>query len=206
MRRVAPFVFAMSVLLSIAALAGDDKDKPRFSPAPASSYPNHQTMDKITLAAVPYVTEEQSREAFGKVNPAQHGITPVLLVFQNDTGKALRLDLQAELVDPGNRHLEATPASDVVYLDTTIKRPKLPGQSPYPNPFPKKQKKGPLNTWEIEGRAFAPKLLPAGESANGFFYFQTQLIPGSKLYLTGIKDAASGKDYFYFEVPLESPK
>jgi hypothetical protein len=201
MRRVAIFV-----LLSIAALAGDDKDKPKFSAGEAESYPNHQTLDKITLAAIPYVTEDQARQAFGKVNPAQHGVTPVLVIMKNDTGKALRLDLRAELIDPGNRHLEATPAGDVVYLDTTIKRPSMPGTTPYPNPFPKKQKKGPLNTWEIEGRAFAPKLLPAGESANGFFYFQTQLIPGSKLYLTGIKDAASGKDYFYFEVPLEAVK
>ena len=201
MRRV-----ALIVLLSIAALTGDDKDKPRFSAGAASSYPSHQTMDNITLAAIPYVTEDQARVAFGKVNPAQHGVTPVLLVLENGTGKALRLDLQAELVDPGGRHLEATPASDVIYLDTNIKQPKLPGTSPYPNPFPKKPKKGPLNTWEIEGRAFAPKLLPAGESANGFFYFQTQLIPGSKLYLTGIKDPATGKDYFYFEVPLETPK
>jgi hypothetical protein len=197
---------ALMVLLSIAAVAGDDKDKAAFSPGPASSYPHHQTLDKITLAAVPYVTEDQAKAAFGKVNPAQHGVTPVLVILENNTGKALRLDLQAELVDPGNRHLEATPASDVVYLDTNIKRPKLPGQSPYPNPFPRKQKKGPLNTWEIEGRAFAPKMLPAGESAHGFFYFQGELIPGSKLYLTGIKDAATGKDYFYFEVPLESPK
>ncbi|MBZ5604343.1 MAG: hypothetical protein LAO79_18735 [Acidobacteriia bacterium] len=206
MRRVALFVLAMTVLLSIAAVAGDDKDRPGFSPGAASSYPNHQSMDKITLAAVPYVTEDQAKQAFGKVNPAQHGVTPVLLILENNTGKALRLDLRAELVDPGNRHLEATPASDVIYLDTNIKRPKLPGQSPYPNPFPKKQKKGPLNTWEIEGRAFAPKMLPAGESANGFFYFQTELIPGSHLYLTGIKDAGTGKDYFYFEVPLETPK
>jgi hypothetical protein len=201
MRRV-----ALIVLLSIAALTGDDKDKPRFSAGAASSYPSHQTMDKITLAAVPYVTEEQARVAFGKVNPAQHGVTPVLLILENGTEKTVRLDLQAELVDPGGKHLDATPASDVIYLDTSVKAPRMPGTSPYPNPFPKKPKKGPLNTWEIEGRAFAPKLLPPGESANGFFYFQTQLIPGSRLYLTGIKDAASGKDYLYFEVPLETPK
>src|SRR5579885_2626713 len=101
MRRVAIFV-----LLSIAVLAGDDKDKPRFSPGEADAYPNHQTLDKITLAAIPYVTEDQARQAFGKVNPAQHGVTRVLVILKNETGKALRLDLHAELVDPGNRHLE----------------------------------------------------------------------------------------------------
>ena len=201
MRRV-----AVIVLLSIAAVNGDDKDKARFSAGPASSYPSHQTMDNITIAAIPCVGEEQTRQAFGKVNPYQHGVLPVLLVFENGTGNALRLELHAELVDPGGRHIDATPPNDVVYLDVNVKRPKMPGTTPYPNPFPKRDKKGPLNTWEIEGRAFAPKLLPPGESANGFFYFQSVLVPGSRLYLTGIKDAASGKDFFYFEVPLESAK
>ena len=59
-----------------------------------------------------------------------------------------------------------------------------------------------LDTLEIEGRSFTARLLPAGESVNGFFYFQTEPKPGAKLYLTGIKDAASGQDYFYFEVPF----
>jgi hypothetical protein len=201
MRRV-----ALIVLLSIAAASADDKDKARFTPGPASSFPNHQTMDKITIAAIPYVTEEQAKLAFGKVNPYQHGVVPVLVVMQNETGKALRLDLQAEYIDPGGKHIEATPAADVIYIDSNVKKPRMPGTAPYPNPFPRKPKGGPLNTWEIEGRAFAPKMLPAGESAFGFFYFQTQNIPGSKIYLTGIKDAASGKDYFYFEVPFEAEK
>ncbi len=196
---------ALMVLLSIAAASAADKDKP-FKPGPASSYPNHQTMDKITIAAIPYVTEEQEKSAFGKAEPYKHGVLPVLVVMQNDTGKTLRLDLRAEYVDPGGRHVEATPPSDVIYIDSNVKRPKMPGTSPYPNPFPRKPKGGPLNTWEIEGRAFAPKLLPPGENAYGFFYFQTQNIPGSKLYLTGIKDAQSGKDYFYFEVPFEAEK
>jgi hypothetical protein len=197
---------AVIVLLSIAAASADDKDKTHFSAGPASSYAGHQTLDKITIAAVPYVTEEQIKSAFGKVNPYQHGVLPVLLVLENATGKAIRLDLRAELVDPGGRHIDATPANDVLYVDSNPQRPKMPGTSPYPNPFPSKQKKGPLNTWEIEGRAFAPKLLPAGESAFGFFYFQSRLIPGSTLYLTGIKDAATGKDYLYFEVPVQESK
>ena len=49
------------------------------------------------------------------------------------------------------------------------------------------------------------RMLPVGESVHGFFYFQTEYQPGAKLYLTGLKDAASGKDFFYFEVPIEKP-
>lgn len=197
---------ALMVLLSIAVASADDKDKQTFHPGPAASYPAHQTLDKITIAAIPYVTEEQIKSAFGKVNPVQHGVLPVLVVMQNDTGKTLRLDLEAEFVDPGNRHVEATPASDVIYIDSNVKKPRMPHTSPYPNPFPHKPKGGPLNSPEIEVRAFPARMLPAGESAYGFFYFQTPNIPGSKLYLTGIKDAATGKDYFYFEVPFEPQK
>ncbi len=196
---------ALIVLLSIAAVAGDDKEK-RFTVEPAASYPRHQTIEKITIAAIPYTSEDQMKIAFGKANPYKYGVLPVLVVFQNDTGKALRLDLQAEFVDPGNRHVEATPADDVLYIGSNVKPPKLRGSSPYPNPFPHGPKKGPLNTTEIETRAFAAKMLPAGESAYGFFYFQTQNMPGSKLYLTGLKDATTGKDYFYFEIPLEKEK
>jgi hypothetical protein len=197
---------ALMVLLSIAVASADDKDKPPFRPGAAASYPSHQTMDKITIAAIPYVTEEQCKTVFGKAEPYKHGVVPVLVVMQNDTGKALRLDLEAEYIDPGGRHVAATPASDVIYIDSNVKKPRMPGTSPYPNPFPHKPKGGPLNTPEIESRAFPAKMLPAGESVFGFFYFQTQSIPGSKIYLTGIKDAQSGKDYFYFEVPFEAEK
>ena len=192
---------AMMVLLSIAVAGAADKDKERFVAGPASSYAGHQTLEKITIAAVPFVTEEQAHTAFGKVNPYRYGVLPVLVVVQNDTGKALRLDLQAEVVQADGRHLDATPAGDVARIDGVIKAPKLPGQSPIP--LPHRERKGPLNVWEIEGRGFLARMLPATDSASGFFYFQTEYQPGSRLYLTGIKDPASGKDYFYFEVPME---
>jgi hypothetical protein len=191
---------ALIVLLSIAASRADDKDKTHFAPGPASSYPGHQTLDKITIAAVPFITEDQAHMAFGKANPYKYGVLPVLVILENGTGKALRLDLKAEFEEAGGQHLEATPASDVTFIGGNVRAPKVPGSGPLP--FPTRKKKGPLNTWEIEGRAFTAKLLPEGDSVFGFFYFQTAQRPGSKLYLTGIKDAASGQDYFYFEVPI----
>ncbi|MGA3189580.1 MAG: hypothetical protein ABSF22_20940 [Bryobacteraceae bacterium] len=204
MRRVAVFS-GVIVLLSIAALAADynedDKDKDRFAPGAAASYKGSQTTDKITMAAVPFITEEQMHTAFGKVNPNKYGVLPVLVVLENGTGKALRLSLSADYIAPDARHVDATPASDVTFIGGSGKPPSVPGSNPLP--FPRRAKKGPLNTWEIEGRAFTAKLVPVGEKVYGFFYFQTEYLPGSKIYLTGISDAASGKEYLYFEVPLE---
>jgi hypothetical protein len=97
--------------------------------------------------------------------------------------------------------VEATPAADVQTLGG-VDRPKITG-SRYPIPLPRKSGKSPLNTWEIEGRSFAAKMLPPHESASGFFYFQAEHRPGAKFFLTGIRDAASGKDFFFYEIPLD---
>lgn len=195
MRRV-----ALMVLLSITAAYAIDKDKDRFLAGPASSYKGHETLEKITLAAVPFVTDDEARKVFDKLNPNKYGVLPVLVVIQNDTGKALRLDLETAFVNASGGKIEATPPEDVIYIDGVQKVPKI--YNPNPLPLPRRSKKGPLNVWEIPGRAFAAKLIPPGETASGFFYFQTGYEPGSRLYLNGIRDASTGKDFFYFEVPM----
>ena len=52
-------------------------------------------------------------------------------------------------------------------------------------------------------RAFAAKMLPPGQTASGFFYFQTGLQRGATLYLNGLSEAATGKEILYFELPLQ---
>ena len=204
MRGVAVFS-GVIVLLSIAACAApikeDDKDKDRFAPGPASSYKGHETTEKITIAAVPFLSDDEVRAAFGKANPPKYGILPVLVILENGTGKALRLNLQADLIGPDGKHMDATPAADVTFIGGSSKPPSIGRSNPLP--FPRGAKKGPLNAWEIEGRAFNAKILPLGEKVFGFFYFQADFKPGSRLYLTGVSDASTGKEYLYFEVPLE---
>jgi hypothetical protein len=189
--------------MSIAVAGAADKDKARFSPGPASSFASKQTIEKVTVAVSAHDTGEEAKLAFGKVNPTQEGVLPVLVVIQNDTGKALRMDeLTVELVTADRSRIEPTPAGEVKYL-AGGERPKL-NRSPVPTGSPRmSRRKNKLDTWEIEGRAFAAKMLPPGESANGFFYFQAYHRPGSKVYLTGLREAATGKELFYFEIPLD---
>jgi len=180
----------------------DNKDE-KFSPGPALSYPTRQTIDHLTIAAVPYVTDEELRPAFGKTNPNAYGILPVLVVFQNDTGKALTLaNLEVHYEMPDGRNVDPTPPEDLAKL-RGVKNPKRVPVA-VGLPFPTGGgKKNPMSGWEMEGRAFAVKMLPAREGANGFFYFQTHLVPGAKLYLSGMREAATGQELFYFEVPLD---
>ena len=196
---------ALVILMAGSAAFGDKKDEGRFAPGAASSYSSKQTNDNVTVAAVAYDSEELAHTAFGKLNPNQYGVLPVLVILQNDTGQALRLDnIEVEYIGADGRKVEATPASDVQYLNSGPRRPTPNTGSPFP--IPRGKPKNPLGAWEIEGRAFAPKLLPPHESANGFFYFQTRHLPGGRFYLTGIQQAGSGKEILYFEIPLEYHK
>jgi hypothetical protein len=197
-----PFVFKRLVLfMSIAAAFAADKQPP-FRPAPASSYPNHQTNQQITVGVDAYASGDKLKAAFGKLDPNEHGILPVLVVIQNDSGKALRLDrLRAGYSGAGGNKVDATPPQEVRYL----RGPDRPKMIPGPTGQIKigKGKKNPLDAWEIEGRAFSAKMLAPGQTASGFFYFQTTLQPGSSILLNGLSEAATGKELLYFEIPLQ---
>ena len=187
----------------VAPLAADKKEQPAFSAAPASSYESKQTNGKVTIAVRAYDTEDLAHTAFGKLNPYQYDILPVLVVIQNDTPETLRLDrIQVQYESFDGKKIDATPAADVPYAVERPKRPNVPVASPIP-PELRRKHKNPLGGPEIQTRAFAARMLPAGESASGFFYFQAHHRPGDSLYITGIEEARTGKEIFYFEIPFK---
>src|ERR1017187_9052030 len=124
-----------------------------------------------------------------------------LVVIQNDTGKAISVDhLRAEYVGPNHDRVYATSAKDVRYL----RAPQRPNfiDGPAGRGAKVLAKKNPLDAWEIEGRAFTAQMLPAGNTASGFLYFQTGMERGATIYITGLADAATGKELLFFELPL----
>src|SRR5262249_55331816 len=113
-----PFVFKrLALFLSIAAAFAADKDRP-FHLGPAEGYENRQTQAGLVIGAEAYNSQTKAQEAFGKLNPYQHGILPVLVVMKNNGTKAIRLDgIKAEYVGPNHSNrVEATPAREVRYL------------------------------------------------------------------------------------------
>ena len=182
----------MSIAAAFAA------DKASFKAPAAADMPHRQTMEKLTIGVDPYVSGDKVKLAFDKLAPYQYGVLPVLVVIQNDTGKAIQFNnLRAEYVGPHGDRAVATPAKDVRYA---IGPDPLAGQRKV-GPIPI-HKKNPLDVWEIEGRAFQAVMLPTGNSASGFFYFNTGIQPGATLYLSGMSEAGSGRELVYFEVPL----
>jgi hypothetical protein len=196
-----PLVFKrLFLFLSIAAAFAADKEGEKFEARPAAEYKARQTIAKVTIGTQVFVSDEEARVPFGKNNPYKYGILPVLVVIQNDGPQAISLEaMKAEYVTADRNRIYATPARDVRFVNG----PQKPNVAIGPTgPKIGKTKKNPLAEWEIEGRAFAAKMLPPGQSASGFFYFQTGFMRSSTLYVSGIKDTKSGEELFYFEIPL----
>jgi len=194
----------VALLLSIAAARGGDEREP-FQAQPVTSYPCRQTISGLTIAAEVFDTREEMRSAFGKLDLSRYGVLPVLIVMKNDSEKVLRLEsARFEYVRPDRKHLAAVPASEVRYLFGPRKPPTVPVPR---TPIPRVggREKNPLEAWEIEGRAFAARMLPAGETASGFIYFKTAAHRGAVLFVTGLEEAATGRPLFYFEIPLDTP-
>lgn len=201
------FIFnRLALLLSIAALCGaykaeaaDKKDAP-FRAEPAASYA-HQSQAKVTVGVDPFSSAEKVKTAFGKLDPNRHGVLPVLVVIDNGGAKALRAErLRLEYIGPDGSRVAATPAAEVRYL-SGLRRPNvMTGPTGTSKVL---RRKNPLDVWEIEGRAFAARMIAPGQSASGFFYFEARYLPGARLYLTGLEEADSGAPLFYFEIPFE---
>ena len=187
--------------MSIAGAFAADKDDTFHAP-PAASLAHHQTNEQITIGVDAYMGGEKVKLAFGKLDPSLYGVLPVLVVIQNDYAKTLQLDrLVVQFAGSTGGKVDSTPARDVKYIRGPDRPRAING--PGGGTVILKGKKNPLDTWEIEGRAFAAKMLAPGKSASGFFYFQGDLQPGATVLINGLVEAATGKELFYFEVPLK---
>lgn len=181
--------------LAVAVCAGEDRN---FRAGAASTYA-HQTAEQVTIGAKSFDNDELTSQAFSKkVDFLKYGVLPVLVVIENKRDKALDLrDVEVSLVASDGRHANSVNPEDVQFA----KSHKRPSQVPMPVPLPKK--KNSLTSPEIVTRAFSAKMIPPGDSASGFFYFEAHSEPGDKLYVNGLRDARSRQEVMYFEFPLQ---
>jgi hypothetical protein len=136
------------------------------------------------------------------VNPYRYGVLPVLIVIQNNSPDALKVDqMRLTYTLPDRTRVEATPAGDIKFLRGTRAPRGLPG--PTGGIHITKAPKNPLAEWEIEGRAFVAKMIPPGQSASGFFYFQVpESSQAATVTVDGLSDPVTNKELYYFEIPM----
>lgn len=192
------------VCLAAAARPALAADEPAFKPRKPSAYPSHQKVGPLLIAAVKYESDEEVRPPFGKTNPNEYGVLPVLLVLENTGKETLLLDRMKVLYQFKGNEVEPVPASDLPYLTGGPKRPNTGPR--YPSPIPLPKKKNPLAAIEFETRSFSARTLLPGESVHGFFYFEVRHQRTAYLYVTGVREGGpGGKDLFFAEVPLDPP-
>jgi hypothetical protein len=174
---------------------------PAFQPKRPKEYPSCQKIGPLEIAAVKYESDAEINGLFGKANPNEYGVLPVLLIFENKGKETVMLDRMRVLYQFKSNEIEPVKASDLPYLTGGPKRPNTGPSYPIPIPLPKK--KNPLSAVEFETRAFGAKVLLPGEAVHGFFYFEVRHQRNAFIYITGMKEGT--KDLFFAEVPLDPP-
>jgi len=173
-----------------------------FNPKTAKEYPSHQDLGKLRVAAVKFESDEETRPAFGKVNPNEYGVLPVFLILENTSEQTLLLDRMKVAFQFQGGEIVPTPPGDLPYLIG----PKKPNSGPaLPLPIPLPKKKNPMGGIELQTRAWSAKSILKGESATGFFYFQARYRKNAKIYITGIREGITNKELFYVDVAMDTP-
>jgi hypothetical protein len=192
-------ILSIALITAISANVAEAYSDKAFRVHPAAEYA-HQTSGQVTIGAKPYGSEELIAEAFGrKTDLLKYGVLPVLVVVENKGQKTLDLRaLEINLVSTDGRHVGPIAPEDIQYLRKTSPRATV---TPLPVPLPRK--KNPLSAPELTTRAFAAQMLPPGDSASGFFYFEAKPEPGDKLYVNRLRDARNGQEIMYFEFPVD---
>ena len=193
---------AFGLLLATVAATAQEK---AFRPRTADRYPTKQKQGDLIVAVKPFVTEKDQRSAFGKARPYKHGVTPLLLVMSNTGTDTYSLEkLQVRLITSDGEGLEPVKASDLATLNP---RGHQPTRRPIPLPGLNRArvKKGPLDRPEIANSEFLAPIVTPKSTASGFLYYLTgneQPPTGASAYISGIYNISSGRDLFYFEIPL----
>jgi hypothetical protein len=195
---------SLSILL-LAGLALPAQDR-RFEPRPAAAYAQRQTAEGVTIGLELFQGKNKIKQAFPKTDLDKLGVVPVLVVIANDNDHALQLDrLQVQLLTGDRRQIDPIPADDVL-RPARVQRPDL---TPVPSPIPGigRRSRRPTDTTEVAEREFVAPVVAARSSAYGFFYFRFGRSPdrlaGAKLILSGIRNAKTGQELLYFEIPAD---
>jgi hypothetical protein len=198
---VIPKIRFVILSITLAALTASivGSTSPAFHVGAAGEYP-HQSADQVTIGAKSFDRDELVADAFGKkTDLLKFGILPVLVVIENKREKSLDLrNLEVNLVASDGRHATSVNPEDIPFVGTHGRT----GASQVPLPVPLPKKKNRLNSPEIVSRAFSAKMLPPGDSASGFFYFEAKPETGDKLYLNGLRETPSGHELLYFEFSI----
>ena len=177
-----------------------------FRAKTADKYPAKQKQGDLIVAVKAFVSEKEQRSAFGNVRPYKHGVAPLLLVVSNAGKSTYSLEnLRVRLLTGDREGLEPISGEDLASFNPKGHQPTrrtIPG---VPGLSRTRVKKGPLDREEITQNEFLAPIVTPKSTASGFLYFWVgtdQPLAKASAYITGVYDITSGREMFYFEIPL----
>ncbi len=186
--------------------AGSILGETGFRAKTADKYPAKQKQGDLIVAVKPFVSEKDQRSAFGKVRPYQLGVVPLLVVMSNTGRNIFTLEkLQVRLITSDREGLDPVRGEDLVTLNPKGHQPTRRSIPGVPGLNRTRVKKGPLDRAEITQNEFRAPIVTPKSTASGFLYFWTgtdETLAGASAYISGIVDLSTGRDLFYFEIPL----
>jgi hypothetical protein len=193
--------FVLSLPLIAPGVVSAQKTLPPFQAGEAADFKHKMSAEGVTIGVRAFNEHDECEAVFGKKrSPLPYKVLPVLVVIDNQSKNTISLvDAEVEMIRQ-EVHLDPIPVEEISFA----KRARNPSQqSPLPIPIPWPRGKNPLADDAFQVRALRAKIIPAGEKANGFLYFFTPYREGFTLFIRGLKNAKTGQELFYFEVPVE---
>ncbi len=201
------FRFFLGLALLLGPLPGAFAADAGFKAKTADRYPGKQSQGDLIAAVKPFYSEKDQKSAFGKVRPYKHGVMPLLLVLTNTGLHPYDLkNLKVRFITAGRDGLEPIGGAELAYFNPKGHRPRQRNIPGVPGLSRTRVKKGPLARFEITDREFRAPVLTPESTASGFFYYWTgteEPLAGASVYISGIVDLTTGRELFYFEIPLD---
>jgi hypothetical protein len=202
----APWLY--SVCLLVLAAAGAAHPRNAQSAAPALPHDSH---DGFTIAADPYSSAGRAQAKFGKDNPFSAGILPIDVFLTNDSGAAMRVQLESirfEVSKTSGQRQELEPLS----VDQTAELIAFPlgagvpsDSSPrLPLPIPHHSKKADKIVDNLRPLALDADVIAPHATIHGFLFFNVSgefyLLPKATLYVPDVRAIAGSHALTFFEV------
>jgi hypothetical protein len=171
------------------------------------SYPAQATLEDITVAVDPYVTDEKSYSAFDFKHLNSRGYFPVHVIIQNNTSDFLIMRTRnIILITSSGEQLYSTPITvilDDIFNPTSVD--KLSKNKPR-----KKSKKAAIGSplTDFSTKDLTNKLVDPGKVSSGFLFFtnpdpKKNIFAGSTLFIPKIEEEGTRKSVGPFSIPLD---
>jgi hypothetical protein len=182
---------------------------------PIESYPAQASAGGVTIAANPYMTDEESETAFDVKRLNSRGYLPVHVIIKNDTAYYLTIHTRNVLLfTPNGEQLYSTPATivvdNVVRAGLTKKDPK---KSDEPETLSKKG--SPLT--DFTSKELVTASIDPGATVDGFLFFFTQPstkksskknkknpFASSTLYIPKVEEEGTQRPFGPFTIHLDA--